>query len=544
MTSKSYNLNEIQQTFLTIFFLFSLNCAILDQSFVSSPSSDPDLIKTPAPPRITDYEEKENRSSMNFHSKSAMTENNDSGFISRVSNMKIDSHDGKSQTISQVGKFPYRTTSKTRLQLFSENATPSGKIPEMQQPQPALTPSVFQNDPIKNATVAVRRPFLDTRPPQISFMKSAASEEVKETPLKSSQDPFNFITPSTRPYPTVIRNNNSSIAKTAVDPNKKVIVYSTPRPAELITTQIKLSPLREASKSIADENLLVIKGVEYTIDSKVGSGGSSVVHQAKNRKTGEEVAIKIVKLDDDLEEGYLNETKLLARLQGNNYIIKLFDYYHQTDQKRLYMVMEKGECDFHRVLQSHRGEIPLYSLMKYWYQMLQAVGYIHENGVIHSDLKPANFLMVRGRLKLIDFGIASNISSDCTSIIKFTQAGTFNYISPEALTDTSTSESPVRRNGPKIRLSTRSDVWSLGCILYCLIYKKTPFQDIKSLPQKIAVIASPETVINYPKMPSYYPPILTEMLQRCLVSNPKKRASVAELLTFPFHLVIPIDDQQ
>ncbi|KFB34963.1 hypothetical protein ZHAS_00000721 [Anopheles sinensis] len=76
-------------------------------------------------------------------------------------------------------------------------------------------------------------------------------------------------------------------------------------------------------------------------------------------------------------------------------------------------------------------------------KMVQCVHYIHENGVIHLDLKPANFLMIRGRLKLIDFGIASNISFDSTSIMKFSQAGTFNYISPEALIDTSSEMSPM-----------------------------------------------------------------------------------------------------
>lgn len=131
----------------------------------------------------------------------------------------------------------------------------------------------------------------------------------------------------------------------------------------------------------------------------------------------------------------------------------------------LYMVMEKGDSDLHHILQSYTSELPLFRLMQFWYEMLQAVHYIHQNGVIHSDLKPANFLMVNGRLKLIDFGIASNISTDSTSIIKHSQAGTFNYISPEALIDTSTGDSPPSKSQPKIKVN--------GCLH--VIARKFPY---------------------------------------------------------------------
>lgn len=116
--------------------------------------------------------------------------------------------------------------------------------------------------------------------------------------------------------------------------------------------------------------------------------------------------------------------------------------------------MEKGESDLRKVLQSFTAPLPLYTLMNYWHQMLQAVNYIHKKDVIHSDLKPENFLVVRGRLKLIDFGISSKMAVDATSIIKHSQVGTFNYISPESLMDTSTGNSPISKNRqPKIKVS-------------------------------------------------------------------------------------------
>lgn len=121
--------------------------------------------------------------------------------------------------------------------------------------------------------------------------------------------------------------------------------------------------------------------------------------------------------------------------------------------------MEKGESDLRKILQTYNSSLPLYTLMTYWHQMLESVGYIHRKDIIHSDLKPENFLMVHGRLKLIDFGISSKMAVDATSIIKHSQVGTFNYISPEALMDTSTGNSPIsKKHQPKIKVCDRIDM--------------------------------------------------------------------------------------
>lgn len=129
-------------------------------------------------------------------------------------------------------------------------------------------------------------------------------------------------------------------------------------------------------------------------------------------------------------------------------------------QKILHVLLEMGDVDLSSLLKSYRQReksIPYPILIGYWTEMLTAVNHIHKNGsknclrknfnqifqlkfhefiftgIIHSDLKPANFILVHGRLKLIDFGIASSLNVDATSIMKDSTMGTFNYLSPEAI---------------------------------------------------------------------------------------------------------------
>lgn len=116
-----------------------------------------------------------------------------------------------------------------------------------------------------------------------------------------------------------------------------------------------------------------------------------------------------------------------------------------------------------------------------------------------QDLKPANFLLVAGRLKLIDFGIASSVQSDKTSVMIDNQMGTFNFMSPESIQDLNPhSNSGV--NKPCIKISVKSDVWSLGCILYNLTYGKMPFGDIKHALMKLQAITDNNHQIPFPSL--------------------------------------------
>jgi serine/threonine-protein kinase TTK/MPS1 len=465
MTGEFRNSFLIFLNLLFLLFLFStsrLNCAILNDSFVLSPSKEFEFGNTPC--RKGDKSTDENNKNLNNQLRT-IERDIDSGFISRVSNMKM-----TEELLAPMTDEAPRPL-KSRTQLFP-------------------TKSVLQDKPVEASVPSVFRKSLQKEPetPKLKALECSLKVPELDTPLKKI-DHVVFATPSLRPahssfsvatakktanlpvYPQTCEKRDKPQAKilfttpVARPPPGSFMESSTPiEIRKQITQHRKLSPIKEPSteKEKPNERTISINGVDYVIDKKIGSGGSSSVFLARGKKSGKEFAIKLVTLDGDQQviDGYLNETKLLAKLQGNINVVSLFDYCHLPEKSSLYMVMEKGESDLHKILQGYRTHIPLYTLVSFWYQMLQAVNYIHQNGVIHSDLKPANFLMIDGRLKLIDFGIASNIAIDSTSIIKFSQAGTFNYISPEALIDTSNGDSPSTHHQPKIRLSTKSDVSS------------------------------------------------------------------------------------
>lgn len=183
------------------------------------------------------------------------------------------------------------------------------------------------------------------------------------------------------------------------------------------------------------------------------------------------LALKRVSLDradKQTVDNYLNEISLLQRLKGHDQIIRLIDhqiiYGTRVDRPKSllmvclasdtiaqltpYQLMECGEIAFDSLLDEQRDKpVNMNFVGLYWEQvsrqaaqrtrltckMLQAVHAVHLEKVVHTDLKPANFVLVKGRLKIIDFGIAKAIANDTVNIQRDTQMGTTNYMSPEAI---------------------------------------------------------------------------------------------------------------
>lgn len=105
--------------------------------------------------------------------------------------------------------------------------------------------------------------------------------------------------------------------------------------------------------------------------------------------------------------------------------------------------------------------------------MLSAVQVIHDEAVVHSDLKPANFVLVKGRLKLIDFGISKAIAADTTNIGREQQIGTANYMPPEALNDTGLGQGGKRLMKVRIRLVLPRGGAPLIYLLHSLVVPPT-----------------------------------------------------------------------
>lgn len=280
---------------------------------------------------------------------------------------------------------------------------------------------------------------------------------------------------------------------------------------------------RSTSSAGAVREIEVVNGVSYAVLGMIGRGGSCRVYKVLS-EAGDIFAMKKVSLeglDSSTVDLFVNEVSLLRRFKGKDHIVQLVDSELDPGRKTLYVVMELGQTDLSQLLQrttalsgSHRVDSNACRL--YWHQMLTAVQVVHEERIVHADLKPSNFLVVEGRLKLIDFGIAKAIQNDTTNIHRDSQVGTVNYMSPEAI--------------GKNKQGRPSDVWSLGCILYQIVHGKPPFADL-SLIQKLHAITDTKYEIVFPPIKDNF---LADVMKHCLQRDPAARPSIPELLGHPY----------
>ncbi|KFY12344.1 hypothetical protein V492_03939 [Pseudogymnoascus sp. VKM F-4246] len=322
-----------------------------------------------------------------------------------------------------------------------------------------------------------------------------------------------------------------------------------PPKMSLLETATATAGAATTSHSSKKRNNIRVNGKSYTRLEILGRGGSSKVWRVM-AENGKIYALKRVSLEDADENavrGYKGEIDLLRKLEGNDRVVTILDYEMNDEKQMLSVLMEMGELDFNRILSlRYNTEDAVFDpsfTRYYWREMLVCIAAVHSHDIVHSDLKPANFVLVKGLLKLIDFGIANAIQTDETvNVHRDSQVGTPNYMSPESLMDS--SELPENRApggarghhaGSRVmKLGKPSDIWSLGCILYQMAYGRQPFAHISNQLSKCRAIIDWNYAIEFPARGLggvTLPSSLIRLLKRCLERDQHKRPTAEELLS-------------
>jgi eukaryotic-like serine/threonine-protein kinase len=249
------------------------------------------------------------------------------------------------------------------------------------------------------------------------------------------------------------------------------------------------------------------------IVEEVASGGMAVVYRAVQDELDRTVAIKALKTsaaaEPQLQVRFEREAKSLAQLQHEN-IIHVYDFHRERGA--LFIVMEYVEgIDLYDLL-DRCGRLPYDVAAIIAMQVARALDYIHYRAILHRDIKPANIMVSRqGGVKLMDFGIARDINlGDLTEA--GTGIGTPAYMSPEQIL------------GDK--LDARSDLFSLGIVLYQMLTGRKPFieDEEKSVMHKIRLEKhEPARKLN-PEIPRE----LERIIDKCLHKQPRERFTSAQ----------------
>jgi len=169
--------------------------------------------------------------------------------------------------------------------------------------------------------------------------------------------------------------------------------------------------------------------------------------------------------------------------------------------------------------------------------MVRAVSEVHAARIVHGDLKPANFVICKEKIKLIDFGIAKSMSDNTTHIIRDKAVGSIHFMAPETV-----RPAPTEKNAEQ-QLSRAADIWALGAILYRLLYRRHIFQksakDWKSSHEIVVFLHNPSSEIDFPEFDeknqsSETIDSLKSILRGCLEWDPGKRIRMSDLMVQPF----------
>jgi serine/threonine protein kinase len=253
---------------------------------------------------------------------------------------------------------------------------------------------------------------------------------------------------------------------------------------------------------------------QYRIDSLVARGGMASIFRALDISGGRTVAIKVPHPEmesDPLFYDRFHREADIGRKLSHPGVVKILP---GEEQSRVYIAMEWIEGQPLRQILDAEKKLPIDRAVRMVLRVCEALGYIHENGVVHRDLKPDNIMVdADDRIKLIDFGIAREAGARRLTYARLTKAlGTPDYVAPEQV-----------RNK---RGDARCDLYAAGVMLFEMLTGELPFQGpnpITAMNQRL--VADPIAVRSIEAAVS---PQLEEIVHRALERDPQHRYQSAK----------------
>jgi len=268
------------------------------------------------------------------------------------------------------------------------------------------------------------------------------------------------------------------------------------------------------------EQLRAALGDRYEVDRLVGEGGMATVFLAKDLRHGRKVAIKTLRAELAASIGaerFLREIRLAANLQHPN-VLALYD--SGDADGILYYVMPFIEGESLRDRLNREQQLPLHDAVRITREAAEALAYAHEHGIVHRDIKPENILLQNGHALVADFGIARAADAAGEKLTQTGMAvGTPHYMSPEQ------SLGADHADG-------RSDVYSLGCVLYELLAGQPPFDgpNSRAILARHAMEQVPSIRIVRQSVPEELEDAVLQALEKTPADRFQKMSEMADVL--------------
>ncbi|KAG8644129.1 MAP3K epsilon protein kinase 1 isoform X2 [Manihot esculenta] len=255
---------------------------------------------------------------------------------------------------------------------------------------------------------------------------------------------------------------------------------------------------------------------KYMLGDEIGKGAYGRVYKGLDLENGDFVAIKQVSLENIAQEDLniiMQEIDLLKNLKHKNIVKYLGSLKTKTHLHIILEYVENGSLA--NIIKPNKfGPFPESLVAVYIAQVLEGLVYLHEQGVIHRDIKGANILTTKeGLVKLADFGVATKLTE--ADVNTHSVVGTPYWMAPEV----------IEMSG----VCAASDIWSVGCTVIELLTCVPPYYDLQPMPALFRIVQD-----DHPPIPDSLSPDITDFLRQCFKKDARQRPDAKTLLSHPW----------